>query len=428
MTVYEHPNTQHPTPARRWARDLPAVLLLLTAPLAACGGDSGTNVTQPPPPPTAGAITITTSTTGAEPDADGYTVAVDGGAAQTIGATGSLTLPSLSVGSHTVTLGGVAGYCAVNGDSAQTVNVAASDTVTAAFTVDCIDGTLLFQSNRQGIDGDTNYEVYAIKPDGSDLRQLTITQGFDNEMPRWSPDGSKIAFMSTRDGNAEIYVMNANGSGVTRLTNDPGNDEYPSWSPDGKRIVFDCDTSGTPNIYTMDASDGGNVEALTADTMTNVWPVWSPDGTRIAFMRDTTGNAKYNIVVMDNGGNNRRQLTNETGLAGSPAWSPDGTQIAFAIEVPAGSLNIFTMGSDGSGRLQLTHATDQTLGPSWSPGGGRLAYSVNGDVYVMNKDGSKQTYITTGSVSAAGVKGFVDWGRGTISDIPADRVRAPGGR
>ena len=93
--------------------------------------------------------------------------------------------------------------------------------------------------------------------------------------PVWSPDGTRIAFESFREGNGDIYVMNADGSGLTRLTSDPALDSSPSWSPDGTRIAFESSREGNINIYVIDA-DGSNLARLTDDPAVDKDPVWSP--------------------------------------------------------------------------------------------------------------------------------------------------------
>jgi Tol biopolymer transport system component len=407
-SMYNVASARRAIGARRRNEIFPGILLLAVL-LGGCGGDSGG--TGPNPPPTTGAMTVTTSTAGADPDWDGYSVSIDGGTAQPIGTDSSLTLSSLAARSHNVEVGGIAKHCAVDGAQSRTVNVTAGDTATVAFDITCDDGTLLFYSNRQGSDGDTNYELYTIGADGSGLHQLTVTSGFDTVVPRWSPDGSKIVFMSNRDGNNEIYLMNADGSGLRRLTNDPASDEYPAWSPDGEQIAFNSDRGDIVGIYTMDASDGGNVTLLTPDSAADYYPAWSPDGKRIAFMSDPPPYANnFNIASIDSDGSGREQITNEVTSASFPSWSPSGTRLAIAINVPTDSYNIFTIASDGSDREQLTDKSGLNYAATWSPGGRRLAYCVLGDIYTMNDDGTKQTYITRSFESLPYTICTVDWG------------------
>ena len=135
-----------------------------------------------------------------------------------------------------------------------------------------------------------------------------------------------IAFVSERDGNMEIYVMDADGGNQQRLTNNPDNDWNPSWSPDGKRIVFRSNRDGhvhvihgipTSEIYVMDA-DGGNQQRLTENRVYDYSPSWSPDGKRIAFTSERDGNSE--IYVMDADGGNQRNLTNNRHSDFGPAW------------------------------------------------------------------------------------------------------------
>ena len=142
------------------------------------------------------------------------------------------------------------------------------------------------------------------------LRQLPkIVWSFDTS-PAWSPDGTRIAFSSNGDGDPEIYVINAQGSGTAQLTNDGATDVHPAWSPDGARIAFASTRDGNGEIYVINA-DGSDVERLTSSGDTDVHPAWSPDGTRIAFMSYRDGN--WEIVVMNADGSDVERLTNDSG-------------------------------------------------------------------------------------------------------------------
>ncbi len=194
------------------------------------------------------------------------------------------------------------------------------------------------------------------------------------------PASGKIAFASDRDGNLEIYVMDADGSNVARLTDNPGPDITPAWSPDGTHILF-----AHPNlvirVYVMNA-DGSGVTRLSNGAN----PAWSPDGTRIAF------EWQREIYLMRPSGSNRTRLTDTPeGYAFSPAWSPDGTRIAFDSS-PRGQaidVELYTINADGSGLTRLTrNARQQSVTPTWSPDGRRIAFVRGADIYVMNADGT----------------------------------------
>jgi Tol biopolymer transport system component len=122
--------------------------------------------------------------------------------------------------------------------------------------------------------------------------------------PAWSPDGTRIAFSSERDGNAEIYVMKADGSGVTRLTNTKADDGDPSWSPDGKRIAFVSGRNGKAEIFTMNADGSDQKTLVSMDRGDAVDPRWSPDGATIAFVHrpdGVTGSAAIICTVSADG-------------------------------------------------------------------------------------------------------------------------------
>ena len=142
---------------------------------------------------------------------------------------------------------------------------------------------------------------------------------FDGD-PAWSPDGSKIAFTSERDnGDREIYVMNADGSGQFRLTASPGFDENPSWSPNGKRIAFDSMRDGNLEIYVMNA-DGTKQSRVTNHPALDAIPSWSQDSKRIVFVSDRIGKTQRRLFVMNASGSKVRMLTRGA-VDMSPDWA-----------------------------------------------------------------------------------------------------------
>ena len=148
--------------------------------------------------------------------------------------------------------------------------------------------------------------------------QLTDNEADDNS-PSWLQDG-RISFISDRDGDLEIYVMNSDGSGVTQLTHNQASDSMPSWSPDGRRIAFTSDRDGDLEIYVMN-SDGSGVTQLTHNQASDSMPFWSPDGRRIAFASDRDGD--YEIYVMNLYGSDVRQLTHNEADDFLTGWLPD---------------------------------------------------------------------------------------------------------
>ena len=215
----------------------------------------------------------------------------------------------------------------------------------------------------------------------------------DDHGPAWSPDGRQIVFASGRSDDAEIYVMNADGSDVTQLTHNSTEDIDPAWSPDGRQIAFVSFLDGDDQILVMNA-DGSDITQLTHNSTRDSNPAWSPDGRRIAF---TSWGDDPKILVMDVDGWAATRLASNSF---DPAWSPDGRRIAFASG-PYGDAEIYVMNVDGSDVTQLTHNSSEDVDPAWSPDGRRIAFTSNRDggneIYVMNVDGSDVTQLTHNS-------------------------------
>ena len=244
-------------------------------------------------------------------------------------------------------------------------------------------GRIGFQSDRDG-----NTEIYSMNADGSGVVRLTIDQAFEGE-PAWSPDGKTIAF----DYGVSIYAMNADGSAINKLADSV---HYPAWSLDGTRIVGSRGTRVCGRgcrvvygrIFVMNA-DGSGLVVLTNGTT----PAWSPDG-RIAFAYSG------NISVMNPDGSGLMNLTNDPASDIYPAWSPDGTKIAF-VSNRGGASDVYVMNADGTGVTQLTHDPAIEGRPAWSPDGTRIAFASDKDgdseIYVMNADGSGLIQLTDNS-------------------------------
>ena len=203
-------------------------------------------------------------------------------------------------------------------------------------------------------------------------RLVNLTNGRGNNyVARYSPDGRQIAFWSNRDGNEDIYVMNADGSNARRLTNHPASDSSPTWSPSGTQIAFASDRAGgaTPQIYMMNAADGGNVQRLTIGESWADRPSWSPTTNEIAFT--ARNGPAYDIKVLNLTTRETRQITNGEGSNESAVFSPNGRHLAF-MSTRAGRVQIFTVGIDGNGVRQVTRDGNNQF-PAWSNGPGEQA-------------------------------------------------------
>lgn len=248
---------------------------------------------------------------------------------------------------------------------------------------------IVFSSTRHG-----NFEIYGMKADGTGVTRLT-NNGASDLNPALSPDRTKIVFTSTRDGNFEIYSMNTNGTGVTRLTNNSAIDGFAAWSPTGAKIAFASTRNGNLEIYSMN-SDGTGVTRLTNNSAIDTNPAWSPNGLKIAFTSTRHGNVE--IYSMNPDGTGVTRLTNHGDQDAFPTWSPDSTKIAFASNRSGGiNFEIYSMNANGSGVTRLTNHSAIDVEPAWGANG-KIAFTstrnFNVEIYSMNSNGTGVTRLT----------------------------------
>jgi Tol biopolymer transport system component len=252
---------------------------------------------------------------------------------------------------------------------------------------------LAFVSTRDG-----DYAIYVMNASGGDQRRLTRSdvanpatpqELFFQIEPAWSPDGSKIAFASRRTGTYDIYVMRADGSGSRTLTSGKGNDNHPTWSPDGSRIAFAHDG----DIYVMDA-DGSEQRRISDINAEESEPAWSPDGTWLAYIRRIPGGPIKEVWAMHPDGTDRRVLTRKFEEPTNPAWSPDSRRIVFATNPDDGPYELFTIGIDGKGLRSVAPTTGDNFEPSWSPDGSKIAYQEDGAIFTVELGGGDVEKLT----------------------------------
>lgn len=268
-------------------------------------------------------------------------------------------------------------------------------------------GKVVFVSEREG-----NPQIYTMNADGGNQLRLTNNKSYEI-MPVFSPDGSKIAFVSDRDGNSEIYVMNSDGTNQTRLTNDASYDYSPSWSADGSKIVFISNRETvvpsednivvkmTYKIYTMNA-DGTEQKKINDLTIDDESPKWAPDGSKILFVSKRGGNPE--IYTMNTDGTNTTKITTSK-YSIMPSWAPDGSKIVYRAN-ENGNPEIYIMNADGTGKKKITNNLVAGESPSWSFDGAKIIFvskrdnvlsteeSLTNEIYVMTFEGKNVNRLT----------------------------------
>ncbi len=268
-------------------------------------------------------------------------------------------------------------------------------------------GTLVFQSDRNG-----TWDIYRVEADGTELVRLTEDPAADKN-PAWSPDGRTIAFSSERTGRGDIYVMDADGDNVRRMTDHPAYEGAPRFTPDGKAIVFEGERDGRAEVYRVDLESGA-VKRVTASVERKLGPAYSPDGRTLAFMEKSL--IRWHVSVRDEDSGKKRAVTRGGGAC-RPAWSPDGRLLAFVStrETDKADLWFREMKGEreGSAWRVPTRANAHNYDPAFSPDGTALAMAstiVRGDneqwdIFVMDMNGRGLVRLT----DDGGNERFPDW-------------------
>lgn len=257
-------------------------------------------------------------------------------------------------------------------------------------------------------------DIVVIHPRGTDRQVVTnngVGQRADDYAPVWAPDGKRLAFLSNREGNYEIYVAIADGSRVMRVTDTAVDESQVVWAPDGNRLAYTSPTiDGLPAVYWLSLSDL-LPNRLLFGSAGETDPAWSPDGRWVAFASLDENGDPAGLFLRNPDGVNRLQISESPDR--SPAWSPDGRRLAF-VSTRDGSENIYVIEIGEEGPIgQATPVTDtpgRDFAPDWAPNNSRITFlsdrNGNVDIYTVTPTGEDVRMLTRNEVDETSVR----WG------------------
>lgn len=233
---------------------------------------------------------------------------------------------------------------------------------------------VVFVSNRDG-----NSEIYMMDYDGSRARRITYNDYID-VLPSWSADNEKILYTSYKKNNPDLYMFNIY-TGKTEVISSTKANYAADWSKEGDLLVYTSTKTGNAEIYVRNMKTGKE-KRLTFNPAIDTTPCWSPTGTEIAFTSQRSGTPQ--IYIMDSEGTNVRRITHDGSYHDSPAWSPDGTRLAYVSRIES-RFDIYVYNLKNNTIIKLTEESGRNENPAWSPDGRHL-------VFASNRSGSYQLY------------------------------------
>jgi Tol biopolymer transport system component len=271
---------------------------------------------------------------------------------------------------------------------------------------------------RFGVANNNLGEIYSMTAAGGSLLNLTNTPLIEDRDPAWSPDGERIVFRRFNAGPDQLWVMNADGTGLSVVPGS-GAARHPAWSPDGKRLVYECYESWpyAGHICLREVTGGGFTLLSAAPGVDDTRPSWSPDGTRIVWTRRFAGGSHLVVLTLKNLSLDALTPPVVGNYDDTPDWSPDSKQVVFSRDLSGVSgASIYRIAANGKGAAQLV------VGPSvfdsyytmpvWSPDGKQIAYvhidddESWGNIYTITPDGKDNTQLTFGGATDQNI----DWG------------------
>ena len=258
---------------------------------------------------------------------------------------------------------------------------------------------IAFVSTRSG-----NKEIWAMDYDGSNQHQLTSLHSI-SLTPRWSPDSQRIAFTCYVPGrtgltSAQICMYSMLSGKLISWPRYTGTNSSPAWSPDGANIMFMSSMQGNPDIYVSDAN-GGRPKRITFAMGVNTSPVWNPKtGQQVAFTSDRAGGGHPMLYTMNIDGTDQQKIDlQDAGYLSDPAWSPNGELLAFSWQRPNGNYDIYAMSIVDHKLVQLTRDESRNERPSWAPDGRHIVFASTRtgtwQIWSMLADGTQARQLTT---------------------------------